>query len=91
MAKFCVYTAQQSAPNLKPPVKIGDTICVACPADGVCKGTQGQAKGIKIKDEEGNTKKFKLILMNTSCTDCPAGGLQGYQFAPEDSGGGSGW
>ena len=90
MSEYCVYEATQSAPNLNPPIQITDTFCVDCPAGGVCQGEQGQNKSIEIKDRDGDTKRFKAILQNASCTTCPQGGHKGYEFVPQGGGGGGG-
>lgn len=92
MPEYCVYEATQSAPNLNPPIRIGDTFCVDCPPGGVCKGEQGHPKSIKIKDKEGDEKQFRAVLQNASCASCPEDGLKGYEFVAEaEASGNGGW
>jgi hypothetical protein len=89
MPTYCVYQAQQSSPHTNPKIQIGDTFCVTCPEDGLCKGTQGQPKGVKIKDAAGNEVTINAVLQNPECVSCPEGGHTGFTFAPKN--GGNGW
>lgn len=87
MPAHCVYQAQQSSPHTTPAIQQGDTFCVDCPADNLCRGTVGQIAGIKIRDAQGTEAALRALLNNASCTDCPPGAHQGFAFAPESSGG----
>ena len=90
---YCIYVARTSSPHTNPAIQIPDTFCVDCPEDSTCRGTVGQPVAIKIKDANGNQATLRAVLQGKSCTSCPEGAHQGFQFAPKEggNGGNNGW
>ncbi len=86
---YCVYVASQSSPYTTPQIQIGDTFCVDCPEDGVCRGAAGQPESITIRDGQGKVASLRAALSPSTCTACPDNGHKGFQFAPKESK--SGW
>ena len=67
----------------------GDVLCVDCPKNGVCPGSDSSDSSIAIEEKStGNIYEgmVRLEIGHTGCRNCPSGsgqpeGKKGYKFA----------